>query len=562
MSVAVFDPYSLIFDRDGQPLENGYLWFGTAAQNPQTNPIVVYWDQAGTQIAAQPIRTSGGYPVRNGAPARVYVNADDYSLVIRDKNSRLVSSQLNAARFGAAFVEFIQSGTGAIYRTVQAKLRETVSVTDFGAVGDGIIDDTVAIQAALNTGLPVYVPPGTFLHATGLTFTANGQSLFGMNGASILKYSGAGVGISFNAKSHCKLVNLQIQAPSATKAVYVGNIAHWSTVSGCDIRGSSIGSDVAGTVSTGNGIEVERSYYCNITGNDISLFAKGIYGLNEFNGNFVHANSIRACDRGVHITDTTRNSDGSQIILNEIEGGTAASSLYGIDIQGSSNMMVAHNRIEYSPNGTAHIYVHDGAGTALRHSLTDNHCVGTIAALKLGDNSGASRVRTLDVRGGYYFGTVTIGVDCDWTHFDVGSNRAFAGGATPPFTNASTTSILSFRNDQTFTVSLTGCTTTPTGSWLYTVSNGIVTLTASTVIGTSNTTACTLTGLPALIRPVSTQWVMCNVIDNGVYAASKASVDSSGTITLYQNATQSSPNTFTAAGTKGFIATTITYPLN
>lgn len=163
MSVAVFEPYSLIFDRDGQPLENGYLWFGTAAQNPQTNPIVVYWDQAGTQIAAQPIRTSGGYPVRNGAPARVYVNADDYSLVVRDKNQRLISSQLNAAVFGSAFVGFMQSGTGAVARTVQAKLRETVSVKDFGAVGDGVTDDTVAFNDALATGKQVDVPDGTYL---------------------------------------------------------------------------------------------------------------------------------------------------------------------------------------------------------------------------------------------------------------------------------------------------------------------------------------------------------------------------------------------------------------
>jgi len=170
MSVAVFEPYSLIFDRDGQPLENGYLYFGTAAQNPQTNPIVVYWDQAGTQIAAQPIRTSGGYPVRNGAPARVYVNADNYSLTIRDKNSRLVSSQLNAARFGAAFVNFIQAGTGAVQRTVQAKLRETVSVTDFGAVGDGITDDTVALQnffAACVAGKRGYIEAGTYMVTEG-----------------------------------------------------------------------------------------------------------------------------------------------------------------------------------------------------------------------------------------------------------------------------------------------------------------------------------------------------------------------------------------------------------
>lgn len=72
-----------------------------------------------------------------------------------------------AASTGATLVGTIQTGTGAVARTVDAKLKETVSVKDFGAVGDGVTDDTVAIQAAINhvktVGGNLIVPSGVYI---------------------------------------------------------------------------------------------------------------------------------------------------------------------------------------------------------------------------------------------------------------------------------------------------------------------------------------------------------------------------------------------------------------
>lgn len=82
----------------------------------------------------------------------------------------------------ASAVDFLQAGAGAAERSVQSKLRDVVSVKDFLAVGDGVADDTVAIQAALNSGAAaVYLPKGNYKITTALT--NNGRvSMFGDSG--------------------------------------------------------------------------------------------------------------------------------------------------------------------------------------------------------------------------------------------------------------------------------------------------------------------------------------------------------------------------------------------
>lgn len=71
-----------------------------------------------------------------------------------------------AASGGSALVGFLQAGTGAVARTAQAKMREIVSVKDFGATGDGVADDTAEIQAAVDylatAGGELLFPPGTY----------------------------------------------------------------------------------------------------------------------------------------------------------------------------------------------------------------------------------------------------------------------------------------------------------------------------------------------------------------------------------------------------------------
>ena len=103
--------------------------------------------------------------------------------------------------------------TGSVNRPINEKLAETVSIKDFGAVGDGITNDTTAIQNAINsalqTGKSVYVPTGTYLYTStnySVDVVASGKSfvLFGDGPqSSIIKYNANG--IAFNLRTDAGL---------------------------------------------------------------------------------------------------------------------------------------------------------------------------------------------------------------------------------------------------------------------------------------------------------------------------------------------------------------------
>lgn len=107
---------------------------------------------------------------------------------------------------GASNVGFLQEGTGAVMRTVAGKLYDVVSAKDFGAVGDGVTDDTTALQAALDAGLgPVVCPPGVYIVTGELVIPDRGGIigagahwkrrtgyLYDGTGQTVFKYTGAG----------------------------------------------------------------------------------------------------------------------------------------------------------------------------------------------------------------------------------------------------------------------------------------------------------------------------------------------------------------------------------
>jgi len=92
-----------------------------------------------------------------------------------DSALRTDLANATAVSAGSRLSGFRQTGTGATARTVDDKLKDTVSVKDFGAVGDGVTDDTAAIKAALDYAIPLNLPvilSGTYKVTGALQTTA------------------------------------------------------------------------------------------------------------------------------------------------------------------------------------------------------------------------------------------------------------------------------------------------------------------------------------------------------------------------------------------------------
>ena len=159
----IASPLPQFFDVDGSPLSGGSVYFGTAGGNPETAPITVYWDAAGTQPAAQPIKTANGYLMRNGTPAQVYTPSD-YSVTVKTRTGALAYYLARSALYSAI--------TDAIAAINNGGVDVVGNVNSFPGIDPtGTNDSTAGLQAFLDAckGKRGYLPAGTYKISAQLT---------------------------------------------------------------------------------------------------------------------------------------------------------------------------------------------------------------------------------------------------------------------------------------------------------------------------------------------------------------------------------------------------------
>ena len=182
-------PKLQFFDANGAPLSGGKLYTYAAGT---TTPLATYTDYgAGTPNANPVILDSRG-------EASVWLGSLAYKMALKTSADATVWTVDNmnhgdtatlaalAASGGAALVGYINGGTGAVVTTVQTKLRETVSVLDFGADPTGAADSTAAFNSATQAsaaystalGYNIHVPSGVY-KISSTVFVRVGQTLYG-----------------------------------------------------------------------------------------------------------------------------------------------------------------------------------------------------------------------------------------------------------------------------------------------------------------------------------------------------------------------------------------------
>ena len=305
---SVSEPFPVFQGSDGSALEDGYIYIGAANLDPQTNPVLLYWDSALSISAVQPLRTINGYISQNGTPSKVYVNADDYSIRVCDKTNSLIYSALTSVgsipfscitgQVPGDRVNFLAAGALAVTRTAQAKMRDAVSVFDY-MTPDQIADVqartltydvTVPIQNAIDAAQDVYFPEGTYKITASLTVLFSiGKTLRGAGkGKTIIKNEGTGPGITstgngFIGNFNIRICDLAIQGRAGTTFGILCTYTFFSTIERVALY--SCGSDGL-RVDHCSTVDISSVHSYNNTGCGI-CFGPGSLACNVNGGEFV-----------------------------------------------------------------------------------------------------------------------------------------------------------------------------------------------------------------------------------------------------------------------------------
>lgn len=283
-----------------------------------------------------------------------------YKFVLKDANDVLIATydNINGINSGvdASLVSYDPPFIRSVATNVEAKLSEYVSVKDFGAVGDGVADDTAAIQAAIDSGASIYFPNGTFKINSSITIDVSNVNIYGAGrDQSIIQASGAFPVFEFGNDplvtniSNFVLKNLAVQ--NGTYGLYASRAAgSFLTLERFFIDDVSVASQsTAGLYFTGS----QLGYFVNnITNTAFRYCGRGFVLDDVFSANLNHINLCRFEGNAGHgIKISTTNQECSLLTIEKCRF-EAITTEAAINITGGTQTLsVKENYFEDCPAG-------------------------------------------------------------------------------------------------------------------------------------------------------------------------------------------------------------------
>lgn len=254
----------------------------------------------------------------------------------------------------------------------------SISVKSYGAVGNGVSDDTSAIQSALDAvpanGGIVYFPNGTYKVSSVLTVSKPCTRLLGPGrrqriatlAPAIINYTGTGnvINVTGNQGFVCEYVHFNYPAQSGT-VINVSNVAS-GFIRNCHFVGTS---------KNGKAIDINDGSGWTFKDIDVEYFDIGI-DLQQNNGDTLIENaSVSLCNTGTRIGYAASTTGVTMIGLDyELNG-------IGIDIFNGNSIHISGSYFEQDTAGTYLLKcTGTGGATPQNISLTSSYSTGGTVA--------------------------------------------------------------------------------------------------------------------------------------------------------------------------------------
>jgi len=244
----------------------------------------------------------------------------------------------------ASQISYTYPDSDAVTQNVEERLAQYVSVKDFGAVGDGVTDDTDAMQAAHDTGKVIYYPEGQYNFSSTITIALGG-------------IVGSGLGTTYLVSTSTSNDNL---------FEYTGTTAGY--FSGFQLQG-----DVSNT--SGAGIEVvtatSDNAYSVFENVNFYQLPEGIRFTKARLFKVIGCNFISYTSAGCIVANTNNNDAGDSVITDCTFYGNGASA-YGIIQYSSGGLKIIGNKFNH---GAAAYYLYYTVTSATSILIVDGNSI-------------------------------------------------------------------------------------------------------------------------------------------------------------------------------------------